>query len=239
MKPSEKSTSSFLCDEQGAILQVLHDGLEIFHEERTAHKLFDLVPDTDLLKAHKFLEVLVQKSTAYDWELNMVFLERLEVLHFAGIRVCEAYVVIAARSRSELADIDRALLQLSPHEDPLRVSPLIERSRHVAADSHSLDEMARMLNELAVRYREVVKQQHNEQEHERKLRKKASVLSTRQRDVLRLLAAGESAKQIAAKLGISKRTVEYHKYRLMRLLGVDTMAGLVQFATKTHITQDT
>ena len=38
-------------------------------------------------------------------------------------------------------------------------------------------------------------------------------LTLRQREILRLLADGLSAKQIAAKLGISHRTVEFHKYR--------------------------
>jgi DNA-binding NarL/FixJ family response regulator len=57
-------------------------------------------------------------------------------------------------------------------------------------------------------------------------------LSPRQREVLQLLAEGKSMKQVAAILEISPRTVEFHKYRIMELLGVKTGAELVQYAIK-------
>jgi DNA-binding NarL/FixJ family response regulator len=57
-------------------------------------------------------------------------------------------------------------------------------------------------------------------------------LSQRERDVLQLLAEGKSMKEVAAVLDISQRTVEFHKYRVMELLGVKTNAELVQYAIK-------
>lgn len=59
-----------------------------------------------------------------------------------------------------------------------------------------------------------------------------SALTPRQREVLQLLAEGRSAKQIAASLSISTRTVEFHKYQLMETLGLQTNADLVHFAIK-------
>ena len=57
-------------------------------------------------------------------------------------------------------------------------------------------------------------------------------LSSRQREVLQLLAEGKSAKEIGAFLNISARTVEFHKYRIMELLHIKTSAELVQYAVK-------
>jgi DNA-binding NarL/FixJ family response regulator len=57
-------------------------------------------------------------------------------------------------------------------------------------------------------------------------------ISTRQREVLQLLAEGKSAKEIASVLDISSRTVEFHKYRMMEQLNIKTSAELVQFAVK-------
>jgi signal transduction histidine kinase/DNA-binding CsgD family transcriptional regulator len=57
-------------------------------------------------------------------------------------------------------------------------------------------------------------------------------LTQRQIDVLRLLAHGHVAKQIAASLNISTKTVEFHKYRIMQILGVKTVADLIRFAVK-------
>ena len=57
-------------------------------------------------------------------------------------------------------------------------------------------------------------------------------LTSRQREVLQLLAEGRSAKEAAAVLGISARTVEFHKYSMMEALGLKSSAELVRFAVE-------
>ena len=66
-------------------------------------------------------------------------------------------------------------------------------------------------------------------------RKPASQLTPRQREVLQLLAEGRSAKEAAAILNLSSRTVEFHKYRIMQQLGIQTTAQLTQFAIRHKI----
>jgi DNA-binding NarL/FixJ family response regulator len=58
----------------------------------------------------------------------------------------------------------------------------------------------------------------------------AGPLTTRQREVLSLLAAGRTMKEVAAALGLSPRTVETHKYQIMETLGLKTTADLVRYA---------
>ena len=55
-------------------------------------------------------------------------------------------------------------------------------------------------------------------------------LTAREREVLERAAQGLHAKEIAAALGISSRTVEVHKTRIMEKLGVRNVAELVRFA---------
>jgi DNA-binding NarL/FixJ family response regulator len=57
-------------------------------------------------------------------------------------------------------------------------------------------------------------------------------LTLREREVLQLLAEGKSMKEVGAILDISPRTVEFHKYRIMQLVGAKTGAELVQYAIK-------
>jgi DNA-binding NarL/FixJ family response regulator len=57
-------------------------------------------------------------------------------------------------------------------------------------------------------------------------------LTPRQRDVLRLIAEGRRMKEIAAILELSTRTVETHKYEMMRGLGVESTAELVRYAVQ-------
>lgn len=60
----------------------------------------------------------------------------------------------------------------------------------------------------------------------------AGRLTPRQREILQLLAEGQSAKEIADTLGISPRTVEFHKYQMMEELAVHNSAELIHFAMK-------
>jgi DNA-binding NarL/FixJ family response regulator len=57
-------------------------------------------------------------------------------------------------------------------------------------------------------------------------------LTPRQREALQLFAEGRSAKQVAAMLGISPRTAEYHRARILDGLGLRTTAELVQYAIR-------
>ncbi|HEV7364502.1 MAG TPA: response regulator transcription factor [Gemmatimonadales bacterium] len=60
-------------------------------------------------------------------------------------------------------------------------------------------------------------------------------LSPREREVVRLVAGGRTMKEAAAALGITPRTVAFHKYRIMRQLSMRSSAELVQFAVKRRL----
>jgi len=59
-----------------------------------------------------------------------------------------------------------------------------------------------------------------------------AALTPRQREILQLLAEGKSAKEIAAALDLSARTVEFHKYAMMESLRIENSAELIRFAIK-------
>jgi DNA-binding NarL/FixJ family response regulator len=63
-------------------------------------------------------------------------------------------------------------------------------------------------------------------------RDESTRLTERQREIVQLLAEGKSAKEIAAVLNISSRTVEFHKYRIMKDLGLKSAAELVHYAVR-------
>ena len=60
----------------------------------------------------------------------------------------------------------------------------------------------------------------------------ATDLSSRERQVVQLTAEGMSGKEIATQLGISPRTVEFHKRRISEKLGVHTAADLTRYAVR-------
>jgi DNA-binding NarL/FixJ family response regulator len=60
-------------------------------------------------------------------------------------------------------------------------------------------------------------------------------LTSRQRQVLQLIAEGHSAKEVAAVLGISPKTAEFHKTRIMDRLSIRSTAELTRYAIEKRI----
>lgn len=58
------------------------------------------------------------------------------------------------------------------------------------------------------------------------------VLTSRQEEILTMIAEGMTVKQIAATLGLSAKTVESHRVTLMNRLGIHHVPGLVHFAIR-------
>jgi DNA-binding NarL/FixJ family response regulator len=61
------------------------------------------------------------------------------------------------------------------------------------------------------------------------------ILTTRQRQVLQLLAEGRSMKEVAYVLKLTPRTVAFHKYQIMGRLRIKTNAELIQYAMREHV----
>jgi two-component system response regulator NreC len=62
-----------------------------------------------------------------------------------------------------------------------------------------------------------------------------ATLTAREREVLKMLAEGNSVKEIACDLNLSVKTVEAHKFNLMRKLDIHNKAQLVQYAIQKKI----
>jgi DNA-binding NarL/FixJ family response regulator len=63
----------------------------------------------------------------------------------------------------------------------------------------------------------------------------AQPLTSRQREVLQLIAEGRTMKEVASILNISARTAESHKYEIMKVLGLETTAALIQYAIRSKL----
>jgi len=61
------------------------------------------------------------------------------------------------------------------------------------------------------------------------------LLTQRQREVLQLLAEGKVMKEVGDILHMTARTVAYHKYRMMAVLGAKNNAELVKYAVRNHM----
>src|SRR3989442_8555458 len=65
----------------------------------------------------------------------------------------------------------------------------------------------------------------------------ADPLTPREREVLQLVAEGKTTKEAAKLLGISAKTVESHRTRIMKKLDTPNTAGIVRYAIRSGLTQ--
>jgi DNA-binding NarL/FixJ family response regulator len=63
------------------------------------------------------------------------------------------------------------------------------------------------------------------------------LLTHRQREILQQIAEGRQVKEIAAGLKLSPKTVEFHKYRIMHLLNLRTVADIARYAQRRGIVE--
>ena len=61
-------------------------------------------------------------------------------------------------------------------------------------------------------------------------------LTNREKDVVKLLADGYSNEEVGTILGLSRRTIEAHRARVMLKLNIHTLPGLVKYCIKNEVT---
>ena len=76
-------------------------------------------------------------------------------------------------------------------------------------------------------------------DREGNLKKKNNRLSSREVEVLQLIAEGKPNKQVAEELGVSFKTVDKHRQHLMSKLNIHDVAGLTRYAISTGIIENT
>ncbi len=100
--------------------------------------------------------------------------------------------------------------------------------------AEELVEMVRRTHCSAEDVREMPERRRAEWPSEELLPRKR-VLTTREREVLKLLAEGRTVRSAADVLGLSMKTVDAHKFNLMRKLGIHNKAELVMWAIQKRV----
>jgi DNA-binding NarL/FixJ family response regulator len=121
-------------------------------------------------------------------------------------------------------------LQLGAHGYLLKSASVLELE--LALDA--LRQEGQYLSSVVV---PLVVNQAIKQRHEPCLKAPRHTLTARQLEILRLIARGETTRNIAVGLGLSVKTVEAHRSQMMHRLRIHDVAGLVMFAVRKGIVQ--
>jgi len=188
-----------------------------------------------LLEDESDLEVVGEAASASE-ALQRVFESRPDVL-LADARTFEVSASDAARWLARESPQTKILfLSMEEGEEPaydgLRSETSGRAVRHTSAE-----ELVQMVRSVAQgRPRETShKAAHDWRLRPGALLPKKRALTDREREVLKLLAEGRTVRAAAGILGVSAKTVDAHKFNLMRKLGIHNKAELVMCAIQKKV----
>jgi len=141
---------------------------------------------------------------------------------------------------------DTKVIILSAHSDDAYVEQVIELGAAgfllKQASSHSLATAIRTVQTGSTFFspeasRRLKRGDQQSQDREGNFKKKTNRLSSREVEVLQLIAEGKPNKQVAEELGVSFKTVDKHRQHLMSKLDIHDIAGLTRYAIAEGIIQ--
>jgi len=134
---------------------------------------------------------------------------------------------------------DTKVLFLSAHSDDAYVDQVaVLGATGFLLKQTSSENLARAIREIqkgnSFYSQAISKRVHNhgrkQIDRKKSFRKKSNRLSSREMEVLQLIAEGKPNKQVAAELGVSFKTVDKHRQHLMSKLDIHDVAGLTRYA---------
>jgi two-component system, NarL family, response regulator NreC len=179
-----------------------------------------------LLEDHPDISVVVEAGTS-DEALQSIFEHRPEVV------IVEQAVFACQPEQAE-----RLILQGSPASKVLFLAT--HKQEHLRQQGlsncpirpTSAEELVAMIRTAAERG---VHHSDGTLARVQEMLPRARVLTAREREVLKLLAEGRTVRSVAALLGLSVKTVDAHKFNLMRKLGIHNKAELVMWAIQKKV----
>ena len=171
-------------------------------------------------------------------------------------------VALAEQHRPDIAVMDIAMPELNGLEATRRIRKLFPRTEVLVLSLHYSDELVREVVDAGARayvlksdaskdLLRAIKSIANHQAYftspasevlikgfrgqNREANSSVSIpktLSSREREIVQLLAEGKSSKEVAVGLGISVKTAETHRSNILRKLGMHSVTELVRFAVK-------
>jgi signal transduction histidine kinase len=141
---------ALLCDNNGVVKQILHDGLS--GGEITAGQALESALDQGSFeKCRAFLDTVLSKGAAHGWEMNLAMGGRIRCIRFSANATGDGIFVAAATTSASIVKVYEQFIHVD--DDVTKEPP----SEQFDADSDLYNELARLNNELVTAQRELIK----------------------------------------------------------------------------------
>lgn len=193
---------------------------------------------------HRLVAEALANMLAQDYDLVGVAENGLELVEMVreskpdvalvDISMPQLNGIEAARKIRQIAP-DTAIIFLSMHADATYVSEALRAGGEgYVLKRSAVSELPKAISSVLAGHRYISPLVSQEAVHAAAHRRE--ILTSRQREVLQLIAEGKSAKEIAAVLNVSVKTAEFHRSSIMDRLGLRTTAELTKYAMEHGMT---
>ncbi len=151
---------SLVCDATGVIERLVRDDLGVMAQTTPPRMLHELLDSASWSKAQEFLQTIVQKGAAFNWELNTRLELSVESLFFAGGAVRDAILICGVRAPWRLEEFCNELLRINNEQTNAARTAFKDQSQALARQrdaADAFDELTRLNNEMATLQRELAK----------------------------------------------------------------------------------
>ncbi len=155
------------------------------------------------------------------------------------IVITGAHIFECAADQAELLILQQSpgskVLFLNTQEDDDRLPEAPANATSCVVRQTSAEELVEMVRRTDAAPRTLQTERRGAQWPSEELLPRKRVLTAREREVLKLLAEGKTVRSAADVLGLSAKTVDAHKFNLMRKLGIHNKAELVMWAIQKRV----
>jgi signal transduction histidine kinase len=152
---------ALLCDENGLLLEVLHDRLGLTMEAQLGRPFTQVIEPTGLGKALSFLAEVRSRGAAFDWELNVLPAGQIPTLYFTGVVTDKDLLIVAVRTSNTVPQLCEELMRINHEQANALRQAFKERGELARAraerTSGLYDDLSRLNNELVNLQRELAK----------------------------------------------------------------------------------
>ena len=146
------------CSENGQITEVLRCSLDFAIPPRVGASLSEIIDRQSAEKLARFMQEVLSRGSAFDWELNCVMATQVTSLGFSGVEMAKGLLVVAVESKADMTGISEAFLSINNElVNTVRAlkQNLSTSGRLVQPDN--LSELMELNNELVNMQRELAK----------------------------------------------------------------------------------
>lgn len=162
MAPKEEVAAfAVLCDAGGAVRQVLHDGLGAGTAAAPGQPFESILDGGSCEKCRAFLDAVLAKGAAYDWEMNVTVGGQLRSLRFSGSVTADGVFIAGATTRSGITRVYEQFVRVGASAYDATAAedstPYPAALPQTDDDAELYNELARLNNELVTAQRELIK----------------------------------------------------------------------------------